>query len=112
MYAEGRSADVASADVESAETATSGTRDYPPKHSGPASARTGSSSFHDLLESRAAVLGILFFVTGALGLPLLWLSSRFSWPARIFWAVVVTVYTVALIALVVMVLHWSYNQIV
>ncbi|MEX0825009.1 MAG: hypothetical protein WD119_02530, partial [Pirellulaceae bacterium] len=77
----------------------------------PVRASSGKSSFDTLLESRLAVLCILFFVTGALGLPLLWFSPRFSWPQRIFWGVVVTIYTILLIALVAMVLRWSYNQI-
>lgn len=71
----------------------------------------GRSSLEALLESRLAVLCILFFVTGALGLPLLWFSPRFSWLERLFWAVVVTIYTVLLIALVWVVLRWSYNRI-
>lgn len=77
----------------------------------PARASSGQSSLDALLANRLAVLCILFFVTGALGLPLLWLSPRFTWPQRIFWGVVVTIYTILLIALVALVLRWSYNQI-
>jgi hypothetical protein len=41
-----------------------------------------SSPVRSLLESRVAVVGILL-VAGPLGLPLLWLSGRFSRPTKI-----------------------------
>lgn len=62
-------------------------------------------------NSRAAVLGILFFVTGVLGLPLLWVSSRFTRTQKIVLSVVVTIYTAALIAGTYAVLAWSWSVI-
>lgn len=53
-----------------------------------------------LLQSKLVVLGILFLATGALGIPLLWINRKFSQAERIAWAIIVTLYTVALISLV------------
>ena len=47
------------------------------------------------------VLGLLFLALGFLGIPLLVKSPCFSKPAKWFWSIVVTVYTLALIALTV-----------
>lgn len=83
----------------------------PPGHEpAPASPAETKSSLHDLAENRAAVFATLFLVTGCLGIPLLWMSSRFSRPERIVWSVIVTLYTAALIALVVAVFIWAYRR--
>ncbi|MEO9595790.1 hypothetical protein [Rhodopirellula bahusiensis] len=43
-----------------------------------------------------ATLAVLFFVTGAFGIPLLWRNPNFvSWQ-RVLWSVVVLIYTIAL----------------
>ena len=68
-------------------------------------------SASQMVQSRAAVLAILFLVTGALGIPLLWMNQKFSNPERILWSIVVTIYTVALIAITWMIVVWSYRQI-
>lgn len=60
---------------------------------------------------KTAVLAILFLVTGCLGVPLLWISKSFSNRERIFWSVVVTLYTAILIGIVVWILAWSLRQI-
>ena len=70
---------------------------------------TGSAE--ELVQSRAAVLAILFLVTGALGIPLLWMNQSFSTIERIFWAIVVTIYTIGLIVVAWMIVMWSYRQI-
>jgi hypothetical protein len=67
--------------------------------------------FTDMIQNRAAVLAILFLATGALGIPLLWINRKFSSIERVFWAVVVTVYTAALIAGLFAILMWSYRRI-
>jgi hypothetical protein len=51
-------------------------------------------------ENKLVVLALLFFVTAVLGIPLLWISSKFSNLERWFWAIVVTVYTAVLLWLV------------
>ena len=70
-----------------------------------------ASSASEMVQSRAAVLAILFLVTGALGIPLLWMNQSFSNLERIVWAIIVTIYTVALIAIAWMIVMWSYRQI-
>ncbi|EMI54182.1 hypothetical protein [Rhodopirellula sallentina] len=54
-----------------------------------------------------AVLTVLFVVTGAFGLPLLWRNDRFSLAGKCFWSVAVTVYTVALFYGMFLVVRWS-----
>lgn len=62
------------------------------------------------LQNRLTVLAILFFVTGALGLPLLWVNRRFSIREQIIWSLVVTLYTALLIWGVAKICWWSYQQ--
>jgi len=63
------------------------------------------------LHHRGAVLAMLFLVTGALGIPLLWMNAKFSTLERMVWSVVVTLYTVALIYAAYLIVMWSYRQI-
>jgi len=55
------------------------------------------------------VLAILFGVTGALGIPLLWMNKRFSTLERVFWSIVLTIYTSLLIGGTLWVLWWAYR---
>ena len=64
-----------------------------------------------LTHSRGAVLAILFLVTGAIGIPLLWMNPNFSTTERIVWSIVATIYTAILIGIVVAVLMWSWRVI-
>lgn len=72
-----------------------------------------NSRFQDsaLVQNKLAVLAILFFVTGFLGLPLLWLSPRFSNVERWVWAILNSIYTCALIWIVFKICMWSWAQI-
>ena len=72
---------------------------------------SSGDSASDMVQSRAAVLAILFLVTGALGIPLLWMNQKFSTLERVMWSVIVTLYTIALIAVAWMIVMWSYRQI-
>ena len=63
------------------------------------------------IQNRLAVLALLFLVTGALGLPLLWINRRFSNAERFFWAALVTAYTIGLIWIVFRICMWSYQLI-
>ena len=65
----------------------------------------------DLVQNKWLVLAVLFTVTGAIGLPLLWVNRKFSTLERFFWSIVVTLYTIILIAIVIAILTWSYRQI-
>jgi nitrate reductase gamma subunit len=64
-----------------------------------------------LLDSRGLMLCMLFGVTAALGLPLLWKSRQFSHREKVIWSVVVTLYTVILLAICIAVVWWSYQRI-
>lgn len=63
------------------------------------------------MQSRKFILVILFFVTGALGLPLLWISTQFSATEKVLWSLANLVYTLALIALCIAICIWAYSRI-
>ncbi len=64
-----------------------------------------------LLQSRFAVLGILFGVTGCLGIPLLWMNKQFSQSERVMWAVIVSLYTALLCYGTYRICAWSYGVV-
>ncbi len=63
------------------------------------------------LDNKWAVIAILFAVTGFLGIPLLWTNKSFSSAERVFWSIVVCLYTLALLGGTVAVVMWSYRQV-
>ena len=65
----------------------------------------------NVMHSRMTVFAMLFLVTGALGIPLLWMSPKFSNTERVVWAIVVTVYTAMLIFVAGAIVMWSWRQI-
>ncbi len=64
-----------------------------------------------LLDSRPAILALLFFVTGFFGIPLLWMSDSFSRTEKIAWSIVVSVYTLLLIGATVAICWWAYVEV-
>ncbi|TWT95114.1 hypothetical protein [Neorhodopirellula pilleata] len=52
-------------------------------------------------HSKWATLVVLFFVTAALGIPMLWRNERFSLAERLLWSLVVMIYTIAIVALMI-----------
>lgn len=75
-----------------------------------ASRRAASSVMEQTLQSRFLVLATLFGVTGALGLPLLWMSPAFSRIHKAIWSVMVLAYTSALIGGTWAIVVWAYRQ--
>ncbi len=73
---------------------------------------SASSSTDRLLQSKFAVLAMLFLVTGALGIPLLWSNKRFSPTERKVWAIVVSIYTITLLLGTTAICYWSYRKII
>lgn len=69
------------------------------------------TSVEGITQSKFVVLGVLFLVTGALGLPLLWVNRRFSPIERVIWTVAVSTYTLLLIGFTLAVIRWAYQQI-
>ena len=72
---------------------------------------TSASDRQSLADNRWAVLACLFFVTGALGIPLLWLGRAFSTRMKILLSLVVILYTALLLWLFWLVMLWSYHRI-
>jgi hypothetical protein len=69
------------------------------------------SEWEQLVSNRKVILAMLFFVTGALGLPLLWLSPAFNATEKVIWSLVNLVYTLMLIGLCVAICYWAYSQV-
>lgn len=64
-----------------------------------------------LLSNRRAILVLLWGVTGFLGLPLLWLSPKFTPAEKFVYSVLVTVYSLFLIGIAVGIVWWAYLRI-
>lgn len=71
---------------------------------------TGNSR-SGILENRKAIIVMLFGITGVLGLPLLWLSPKFSVNEKLIYSVAVTFYTAVLIGIAVAAVWWAYSRI-
>ncbi|MGN6133956.1 MAG: hypothetical protein ACTHOU_05610 [Aureliella sp.] len=54
---------------------------------------------NSLLNNRSLLLGLLFGVTAALGLPLLWYSPAFSRQEKWWWSIAIVIYTLLLCAI-------------
>lgn len=65
----------------------------------------------DLLDNPWFIIGLLFLATGALGLPLLWRSRGFSSVSKVVIGVVVTIYTILLIALAAWAVMWAWGNV-
>jgi hypothetical protein len=64
------------------------------------------------LDNPWVMLGMLFFVTAALGLPALWMSKGFSLGGKIIVSVLVIAWTILILWLFWLVMVWSYTRIV
>ncbi|WP_254512214.1 hypothetical protein [Anatilimnocola floriformis] len=69
------------------------------------------ASWQEIQENRGLLLSTLFFVTAALGLPLLWRSRAFSPLAKVLLTVVVLAYTSLLFWITWQVMLWSYHRV-
>ncbi len=57
------------------------------------------------------VIGLLFFVTGALGVPVIWVSRAFSVPVKLLLTLAVTLYTLLLCGGFWLVMVWAYHRL-
>jgi len=73
--------------------------------------RLSRTEWERMLSNRRLILLILFCVTGAIGLPLLWISSGFSKTEKVLWSLANLVYTLALIALCIAICMWAYARV-
>ncbi|MBM4089981.1 MAG: hypothetical protein FJ276_11255 [Planctomycetes bacterium] len=64
------------------------------------------------LHNPWVITGLLFLVTGALGIPLIWLSRAFSRTTKWILTVAVSVYTVFLLWGFWRIMAWCYGRIV
>lgn len=62
------------------------------------------------LQSRLTVLGTLFLITGAIGLPLLWCSPVFSRLEKCLWSMATAIYTAALVGVTWTIVAWCYRS--
>ncbi|WP_425615767.1 hypothetical protein NA78x_005698 [Anatilimnocola sp. NA78] len=70
------------------------------------------ASWSELRDNPKLLLSLLFFVTGALGLPLLWFSKAFSLRSKISLTFAVLAWTALLIWLTAQIVLWSYGRVV
>lgn len=87
----------------------------PQPTSKPASAKSSAAQeplWRRALDNPWVMLGMLFFVTAALGLPVLWMSRGFSLAGKIVVSVLVIAWTVLILWLFWLVMVWSYTRIV
>ena len=68
------------------------------------------TSLRAAIDHPYAVLGLLFFVTGFLGLPVLWMSRAFTPTMKVVLSIVVTIYTLLLIGCTIGVLWWVWSK--
>lgn len=73
----------------------------------PSAGIDSSSHDSDRKTTRFLILAMLFFVTGFLGLPVLWISRSFSLTEKIVWSLLNTIYTCALIAGTIAICIWA-----
>jgi hypothetical protein len=86
--------------------ATPGDRDQPPETTAGAAKPSRGP-----IDNPWLVLGMLFFVTAALGLPLLWMSRGFTPIAKVVLTIIVLAYTALILWLFWLVMVWSYTRI-
>ncbi|WP_068267017.1 hypothetical protein [Rubripirellula obstinata] len=72
---------------------------------------TNRPADQSLLQSKTAILAILFLGTGALGIPLLWTNQRFSNKERFLWAAIATLYSLSLLLFLGWFVFWLKAQV-
>ena len=77
----------------------------------PLEAPPTSAGLRSLIDSPWLVLGMLFFVTAALGLPVLWMSKAFSRTTKGLLTIVVLLYTALLLYVFTLIMLWCYHEI-
>ena len=73
--------------------------------------RPRGTTLRSLVDSPWLVLALLFFVTAALGLPVLWFSRGFSAVTKAMLSVIVLLYTALLLWLTWLIAAWAYASI-
>src|SRR5262245_34173269 len=68
-------------------------------------------SWRDFVDHPVVLLAVLFFVTAAPGLPLLWISRRFSLAGKIVWTILVLIWTALVLWGFYLVMAWCLPRI-
>jgi len=72
---------------------------------------TGGTPRHSaFVDRRWQLLAFLFLVAGAAGIPAIWASRAFSVPAKTALTVVVSLYSLAMLAVLVLAVIWIWHQ--
>jgi hypothetical protein len=67
---------------------------------------------YQMIDRPWALLGILFLVTLALGIPLIWMSRAFSVPAKLLLTLAICMHTALVFWGFWLVMSWAYQRIV
>jgi len=70
-----------------------------------------STPWRDFVDRPVLLLAVLFFVTAAPGLPLLWISRRFSLAAKIVWTILNLLWTALVLWGFYLVMGWCLPRI-
>jgi hypothetical protein len=68
-------------------------------------------NWRELVDNTWLMVAMLFFVTAALGLPLLWISRGFSTAWKVILTIAVLAWTVLILWLFWLVMLWCYTRI-
>jgi hypothetical protein len=83
----------------------------PQVDSPPPDAKTTRQSWRDLIDRPLILLAVLFFVTAAPGLPLLWMSRAFSLVSKIVLTILVLAWTALVLWAFYLVMAWCLPRI-
>ena len=67
--------------------------------------------WREIVDNQWLMIGMLFLVTAALGLPLLWISRGFSTWAKVILTIAVLVWTVLVFWVFFLIMAWCWSQL-
>ncbi len=68
-------------------------------------------AWRQAIDNPWALLLVLFFVTAALGLPLLWMSHGFTKAGKIFWSIALIIWTTLVFWAFWLIMGWCFARI-
>jgi len=78
----------------------------------PTKAATQNSPWwREVIDNPWLMIGMLFFVTAALGLPLLWISRGLSTPAKVVLTLVVLAWTALVFWVFFLIMAWCWSRL-
>jgi len=67
--------------------------------------------WREVVDNQWVMIGMLFFVTAALGLPLLWISRGFSTSAKVVLTIAVLAWTALVFWVFFLIMAWCWSQL-